>query len=99
MTQEFKSALTRGGNAITPERLVITDSTVQWSQNNGMRSLFLAKKTITIPRGAIVGVEVDGKLIGSNIFIWTYSGQQIMAQNFTSSDAKTIKKILQKKFI
>lgn len=99
MTQEFKSALTRGGNAITPEKLVITDSIVQWSQNNGMRSLFLAKKSITIPRAAIVGVEIDGKLIGSNILIWTYSGQQIVAQNFTTSDAKTIKQILQNKFI
>jgi len=99
MTQEFKSALTRGGNVITPEKLVITDKIVQWSQNNGMRSLFLASKTITIPRGAIVGVEVDGKLIGSDIFIWTYSGQNILAQNFTTSDAKTIKQILQNKFI
>lgn len=94
MTYEFQSAVTRGGNIVTPEKLVITDKFVQWSQNNGLRSLFLAKSAITIPRSVISGVEFDGKLIGADILIWTISGQSIFAKNFTTADAKQIKKLL-----
>ena len=93
-THQFTSAVTRFGSILTPEKLVINDQFVIWSQNKGATSLFLANSKIIIPRNTISAIEIDGGLIGTDLYIFSFGGQYIRCKNFTLSDAKSIKHLL-----
>ncbi len=93
-TYQFSSAVTRFGSILTPEKLVINDQFVIWSQNKGATSLFLANSKIIIPRNTISAIEIDGGLIGTDVYIFSFGGQYIRCKNFTLSDAKSIKHLL-----
>ena len=93
-TYQFSSAVTRFGPILTPEKLIINDQFVIWSQNKGATSLFLASSKIIIPRNTISAIELDGGLVGTDVYIFSFGGQHIRCKNFTISDAKAIKHIL-----
>jgi hypothetical protein len=93
MDFEFQSALTRGGNVITPERIIISATTVTWKKRN---KYLIGVDSIAIPRDKISSIEIDERIIGADIVINSFGGSKITAKNFTGSDAKHIKDILSK---
>lgn len=88
---EFKSAITRGGNAIIPEIINVSDSDVTWKKRN---KTLISSDSISIPIQAISSVEIDTSLVGTKIKIRSNGQGEILATNFTSSDAKAIKKLI-----
>jgi hypothetical protein len=93
MDIEFQSALTRGGNLLTPERIIISNSSVTWKKRN---KYLIGVDSITIPREKISSIEIDKRLIGADIVINSFGGSKIIAKNFSGSDADQIKDILSK---
>lgn len=88
---EFKSAITRGGNAILPEFINVTDSEVAWKRRN---KTLISSDSISIPIQAISSVEIDTSLIGTTIRIKSKGKGEILATDFTASDAKAIKRLI-----
>ena len=88
---EFKSAITRGGNAILPEFINVTDSEVAWKRRN---KTLISSDSISIPINSISSVEIDTSLIGTTIKINSQGQGKIIASNFTASDANEIKKLI-----
>ncbi len=88
---EFKSAITRGGNAILPEFINVTDSEVAWKRRN---ITLISSDSISIPINSISSVEIDTSLIGTIIKIKSQGQGEIIASNFTASDANEIKKLV-----
>jgi len=94
MTYEFSSSPLAGGKLITPEKIVINDANFIWSQNKGASRLFLAAKSITLSRKNINAVEINKKVIGSDLLVTTDGGSVIYASCFSKSDAEQIRQIL-----
>ncbi len=88
---EFKSAITRGGNAILPETINVTDYDVTWKRRN---KTLISSDSISIPVNSISSVEIDTSLIGTTIKIKSQGQGEIIASNFTASDANEIKKLI-----
>lgn len=88
MTKEYKSAITRGGGILTPERIIINDVSVTWKKRNNH---LIGIDSKTIPITGIAGIEIDQKIWGANITINSVGQGSIFAKNFTGSDAKAIK--------
>jgi hypothetical protein len=93
MTREYKSAITRGGGILTPERIVITDNSVTWKKRN---NYLIGVDSKTIPIGSISSIEIDQKIWGANITINSFGQGIIIANNFSRSDAKEIKQEIEK---
>lgn len=94
MNYQVKSAITRGGDILTPDVITIDDKYVRWSKNRGIRFLYLSSINITIPRSKITGVEILNKVIGSDLVITSLGESTIHARMFSPDDAKQIRDIL-----
>lgn len=94
MEYEFSSAITRGGNAFTPEKIIITDSLIVWKKRN---KFLIGFDSISIPISSISSVEIDQKIWGADITIYSLGSGKIVAKNFTGSDAKKIKALITNK--
>ncbi len=92
MRYEFKSAITRGGGVLTPQVIIVTDEAVTIKQRN---SWLIGTDSTTIPRDKISSIQIDDKVWGVNIFIYSVGNAKIVGRNFTSSDAKRIKELLE----
>lgn len=92
MRYEFKSAITRGGDVLTPQVIIVTDEAVTIKQRN---SWLIGTDSTTIPRDKISSIQIDDKVWGVNIFIYSVGNAKIVGRNFTSSDAKRIKELLE----
>ena len=91
MHYEFKSAITRGGGILTPERIIINAKTVTWKKRNKM---LIGVDSISIALDKISSVELDDKVWGVDITIHSFGGNSIFARCFTAADAKKIKALL-----
>ncbi len=94
MEYEFSSAITRGGNALTPEKIIINENVIIWKKRN---KFLIGFDSITIPIHSISSVEIDQKIWGANISIYSLGSGKIIAKNFTGNDAKKIKALLTNK--
>jgi hypothetical protein len=92
MKYEFTSSITRGGSAIYPEKIIITDKQVTWQRRNKM---FIGVDSITIPKNMIASVEINHKVWGADIFIMSVGSSRIVGKNFNENDAKKIRDLLQ----
>ena len=90
----FKSAITRGGNILTPDIIIINDTSVTYKKRN---KYLINVDSITIPISKISSIKLDTSLWGTDIIIQSYGAGEIIAKDFTKSDAKEIRKIIQKK--
>lgn len=88
---EFKNALSRGGNAILPETIIVTDSDVTWKKRN---KTLISSDSISISISAISSVEIDTSIIGTTIRIKSNGQGEIIGSNFTATDAKDIKRLI-----
>lgn len=91
MQVEFKSAITRGGGVLTPERIIINGKTVTWKKRNKM---LIGVDSISIALDKISSVELNDKVWGVDITIHSFGENSIFARCFTAADAKKIKTLL-----
>lgn len=91
-TFEFSSNILLGGNILTPDRLVITDNEVIYKKRN---KYLIGVDESSIPFSRISSIEIDRKLIDSDILIYNTGNQQLKVEDFSVGDAKKIKKIIE----
>ncbi len=91
-TFEFSSNILLGGNILTPDRLVITDNEVIYKKRN---KYLIGVDESSIPFSRISSIEIDRKLIDSDILIYSTGNQQLKVEDFSVGDAKKIKKIIE----
>lgn len=91
MNFEFSSSVTRGGNILTPEKIIISDLLITWKKRN---KYLIGFDSISITRDKISSVEVQNKIWGADIIVTCNGLSKIMAKNFTVADVKKIKEIL-----
>lgn len=91
MNFEFSSSVTRGGNILSPEKIVISDFLITWEKRN---KYLIGFDSISIARDKISSVEVQNKIWGADIIVISNGLSKIIAKNFTAADAKKIKDIL-----
>ena len=91
-TYEFSSNILLGGNILTPDRIVVTDTEVVYRKRN---KYLIGVDESSIPFERISSVEIDRKLIDSHIIIYSTGNQKIIAEDFSIRDAKRIKKIIE----
>jgi hypothetical protein len=91
MIFEFSSSFTRGGNILTPEKIIISDLSITWKKRN---KYLIGFDSISITRDKISSVEVQNKIWGADIIITSNGLSEISAKNFTVSDAQKIREIL-----
>lgn len=93
-TYEFKSNILLGGSILSPDRIVVTDSQVIYKKRN---KYLIGIDESSIPFSRISSVEIDRKLIDSDIIIYSTGNQTIIARDFSIADAKEIKKIIEER--
>jgi hypothetical protein len=93
-TYEFKSNILLGGSILSPDRIVVTDSQVIYKKRN---KYLIGIDESSIPFSRISSVEIDRKLIDSDIIIYSTGNQTIIAGDFSIADAKKIKKIIEER--
>lgn len=93
-TYEFKSNILLGGSILSPDRIVVTDSQVIYKKRN---KYLIGIDESSIPFSRISSVEIDRKLIDSDIIIYSTGNQTIIAGDFSIADAKEIKKIIEER--
>ena len=86
----FKSSITRGGDAIFPEHIYVDDKEVSWEKKTGIFS----KDSKTIPMKNITQIDLETSLIGAKIKIRSNGFGFIVGENFTKSDVKQIKSLI-----
>ncbi len=91
-SHEFKSSITRGGDAIFPEHIYVDDNEVTWEKKTGVFS----KDSKTIPMKNITQIDIETSLIGAEIKIRSKGFGFIQGENFTKSDVKEIKSLIEK---
>ncbi len=91
-SHEFKSSITRGGDAIFPEHIYVDDNEVTWEKKTGVFS----KDSKTIPIKNITQIDIETSLIGAKIKIRSKGFGFIQGENFTKSDVKEMKSLIEK---
>ncbi|MDD2983692.1 MAG: hypothetical protein PHQ74_09915 [Crocinitomicaceae bacterium] len=93
-TLEFKSSILLGGSILSPEKLIITDTAVVYRKRN---KYLIGTDESSIPFSRISSVEINRKLIDSDILIYSTGNQKIVAQDFSISSAKEIKSEIERR--
>ena len=83
-----------GGNILTPDRIIITDSEVIYKKRN---KYLICVNHASIPFPRISSVEIDRKLIDADIIIYSTGNQLIKAEDFSIGDSKRIKTIIEER--
>lgn len=91
---EFTSSVLVGGNILTPDKLILDDNGVTYEKRNknliGMDRSYLSYNNIAY-------VNIDRRLISSDINISSRSSDGITAKNFSISDAAKIEGLIKSK--
>ena len=93
-TFEFSSNILLGGSLLSPDRIVITKTDVIYKKRN---KYLIGIDESSIPFSRISSVEIDRKLIDSDIVIYSTGNQMIKAKDFSVRDAKKIKRIIEQR--
>jgi hypothetical protein len=87
----FKSSVTCGGDPVLPEHIFISNSEVRWEKKSGLFS----KDSKAILIKDITQIEINTTLMCGSIIIRSSSIGNLHGENFSKSDVKQIKKILE----
>lgn len=90
-THTFRSAITRGGSILLPDRIIIDANSVTYQKRN---KHFINVDTITVSINKISSVTIDTSIWGTDIYIKTFGAGEIIGKRFTKSDALKIKEII-----
>jgi hypothetical protein len=88
----FKSSITSGGDAVFPEHIYINDMELSWEKK---KSVF-NKERKSIPINNITQIEIETSLLSAKIILRSQGHGSIVASNFSKSDAREIKKLINK---
>lgn len=88
---EFQSALTRGGNLILPEVIVIENGVLTWSKR---KITLIGKDVKAMKIDEITQMDLDIHIIGVDFTIYGRGDNKIEAHNFTEKDAMKIKQLI-----
>lgn len=91
MIRKFTSQILRGGYWLTPYVIEIDDTHVRFSKRT---KWLVNKEEASIKLTKVSCVNIKPSIIGTDIVIESYGEGIITAKNFSISDAKTIKKII-----
>ena len=91
INEEFTSSITRMGPVLTPHRITITSDIVTWRRRN---SVLLGVDSTQVKRASITSVDIVDNVIGCDIVIHAQGHPNIIATNFSSSDAKRIRELI-----
>lgn len=88
----FSSNMLLGGNILTPDKLLIGKTGVEYEKRN---SYLIGVDTLSISYKKISSVEIDRGLISADIYIKGFGSETIKLENFTLSSAKKIKTLIE----
>ncbi len=91
LREEFSSAVTRGGDVINPDKIIIANGIVTWKKRS---KILIGGDSISIPIDKVSTVELNVAIVGTDIIIRSNGSGTIRAENFTKSDAQKIKSLL-----
>jgi hypothetical protein len=91
INREFSSSITRMGPVLTPHRITITNEFVTWRRRN---SILLGVDSTQVKRASITSVDIVDNVIGCDVVIHAQGHPNIIATNFSSSDAKEIRSLI-----
>jgi hypothetical protein len=91
INEEFTSSITRMGPVLTPHRITITSDMVTWRRRN---SVLIGVDSTQVKRASITRVDIVDNVIGCDIVIHAQGHPNIIATNFSSSDAKRIRELI-----
>jgi hypothetical protein len=89
--EEFTSSITRMGSVLTPHRIKITNDIVTWSKRN---SVLIGVDSTQVKRASITSVDIVDNVIGCDIVIHAQGHPNIIATNFSGSDAQRIRELI-----
>lgn len=90
----FRSAITRGGNILTPDIIIIDNDSITYKKRN---KHLINIDSITVQISKISSVELDTSLWGTDIIIKTFGAGEIIGRKFSKFDAKEIRKLIQER--
>ena len=91
INREFSSSITRMGPVLTPHRIIITNEFVTWRRRN---SILLGVDSTQVKRASITSVDIVDNVIGCDVVIHAQGHPNIIATNFSSSDAEEIRDLI-----
>ena len=93
---EFKSNILLGGDILTPDKILIDQTGVTYIKRNkyliGNDRVYLAYQNIS-------SIRIDRKLIDADIIISDRGTVEIIAEDFSISNAKEIEQLIRKQLI
>jgi uncharacterized membrane protein YvbJ len=90
--EEFTSNMLLGGNVITPDRLIVGTTSVIYRKRN---KYLIGVDESSIPYRQISSVEIVRHLIDADIIIYGSGNKKIEAKDFSVSNAKRIKQLIE----
>jgi hypothetical protein len=93
-TLEFSSNILLGGSILAPDKIIINNTSVVYKKRN---KYLIGTDESSIPFNRISSVEINRKLIQSHVIIYSTGNQKLIAKNFSVSDAKEIKKEIERR--
>jgi len=88
----FKAAITRAASPINPDTIEVNDKFVVYKKR---KRYLIGYDSISIPISKISSVEIDTRIIGSDITIQSFGEGTITAHRFTLADAKEIQRLIE----
>jgi|GEM_PF-2448558 hypothetical protein len=88
---EFTSSVTRGGDVINPDKIIIDAGIVTWKKRS---KILISGESVSIPIDKVSSVDLSTGVVGTDILISSYGNKSIHAKDFTKSDAQKIKNLL-----
>lgn len=91
--EKFTSQVMRGGYWFTPYIITIDDTHVRFEKRT---KWLVNKEESSIPLAKVSNVDIKPSIVGTDITITSFGEGVISVKNFSISDAKKIKEILEK---
>jgi hypothetical protein len=92
-THRFTNDWKRGGNVLLQEHITLNDDEVTWSKK---KNIIWGSDSKSIPINKVTQIDLDTSLVGTDITIRGKGFGYIKGSNFSKSDAKKIKSLIEK---
>ena len=93
---EFKSNILLGGDILTPDKILISHTGVTYIKRN---KYLIGNDRVHLAYQNISSIRIDRKLIDANIIISGRGAVEIIAKDFSISNAKKIEQLIRKQLI
>lgn len=93
---EFKSNILLGGDILTPDKILIDQTGVTYIKRN---KYLISNDRVHLAYQNISSIRIDRKLIDADIIISGRGTVEIIAEDFSISNAKEIEQLIRKQLI